>query len=129
MRLLSRTHSFLPSLLAVVLLQPCFAQSRKVAIIHLEEFFHLERGIKRLVRALKELDQDFFSHPFEAQQKEFLEMDKVCFPERQQKIEGRERVKEIVCPVLEDISKRAEVFAKRRKIKELVDLHDGVGLF
>ena len=129
MRLVSKAHTVLTLLLALVLLQPCFAQSGKVAIIHIEEFFHPERGIKRLVRALKELDQDFFTRPFEAQEKQFFEIDKVCFPEGQQKVEVHERVKEIVCPVMDDISKRAEVFAKRQKIKQLVDIHDEVGLF
>jgi hypothetical protein len=129
MRLVSKASAVLFLPLILVLLQPCFAQSGRVAIIHTEEFFHPERGIKRLVRALKELDQDFFSRSFDAQEKQFLEIDKVCFPERQQKVEGHERVKEIVCQVMEDISKRAEVFARRHKIKELVDIHDEVGLF
>jgi hypothetical protein len=129
MTLVSKAHAVLTSLLALVLLQPSFAQTGKVAIIHTEEFFHPERGIKRLIRALKELDQDFYSRPFEAQEKQFLEIDKVCFPEGLQKVEGRERVKEIVCPVLEDVSKRAEMFAKKRKIRQLVDIHDEVGLF
>lgn len=129
MRLVSKAPAVSTLLFVLVLFQPCFAQSGKVAIVHTEEFFHPTRGIKRLVRALKELDQDFFSRPFKTQEKQFLEIDKVCFPEGQQKVEGNERVKEIVCPVLDDISKRAAVFAKRRKIKEMVDIHDEVGLF
>jgi hypothetical protein len=127
--IVSKAHAVLTSLLALVLLQPSFAQTGKVAIIHTEEFFHPERGIKRLIRALKELDQDFYSRPFEAQEKQFLEINKICFPEGLQIVEGRERVKEIVCPVLEDVSKRAGMFAKKRKIRQMVDIHDEVGLF
>src|SRR5215208_3477897 len=99
MRLLSKMHTVFTSLLVLALLSPCLAQSGTTAIIHLEEFFHPERGIKRLVRALKELDPDFFSRPYEAQEKQFFEIDKVCFPEGEQKVEGHERVKEVVCPV------------------------------
>src|SRR5512133_2884839 len=122
MRLTSKADAILTSLFVLVLLQPCFAQSRKVAVMHTEEFFHPERGIKRLVRALKELDQDFYSRSLKVQEKQFLELNKVCFPEGQQKVEGRERVKEIVCPVMEDVVKRAEVFRRKRKITQLVDI-------
>ena len=117
------------SFLILSLPSPCLAQSGKTAIMHLEEFFHPERGINRLVRALKDLDPDFFSRPYEAQEKQFFEIEGVCFPEGEQKVEGRERVKEVVCPVFEDIINEAERFAKERGIEHLVDIHDEAKLF
>jgi hypothetical protein len=130
MRLPNKTRAALTVLLMLASPPPCLAQSRETAIIRQDELFHPERGIKRLVRALKEADRDFFSLPPRAQSRQFSEMFDFCVPaEGERKAEGGGRVEEVVCPVLKDVADRADEFGMRRRLKHLVVIRDEAGLF
>ncbi len=126
-------HSLSVSLLILALAIPTLAQTRNVATIRTRFLHHPEDGIKRLVRALNEVDSNLYSLSYWERERRVEEILDTCDLE-ESAVGENQQIRETVCPVLEDIRNYVQEFAQRRKLF-LIDMsndrnnHAGVLFF
>ena len=123
---MSRSLSIL--LLILVSATSGFAQTEGLATIRTRFFHDPDNGIRHLVHALQEADNDFFSLPYLARERRFNEMVRICDPEENE-AGGNQQIREFVCPVVEDIGARLREFSQGRRIKYLIDISNESCLF